>query len=235
MELRLGKMTSQELAEWFGVSYTGTYKRRASKYKAILANFCEFTPYRGGVEITEIYCPRYVRNMNCLDDKVFLEEVKRCACEQDGLASVSGISEYAARREEYADLSESQVYYRMRKAGMRLFGEMQEGKSEGPAGKREYEWAVKLAGLNLYRHMTAEERALFNSYTIEWNSKFTPEEIQHFLLLDNYEEYRKNFYEGVIMRMLHNKGILISRATKHEILCDDYAKIAEQLFAQLDE
>jgi hypothetical protein len=189
MELRLGKMTGHELAEWFNVSYNASYRKKTKKYQAILSNFCEFTPYRGGVEITEVYCPYYIKNMNCIDDKNFLEEIKRCEREQDGLASIAGVAEYWSTLDEYKGLNENQIRYRATKAAKRLFGTMSEGKSAGPAGTREYEWAVKLTGLNWYRHMTADEHALFNSYTIEWNSKHTPEEIQRYALLDSPDEF----------------------------------------------
>ena len=61
MELKLGKMTAKELAEWFGVSY-GTFRNSKKKKLEELKEFCFFEEVYGGVEITAIISPTYIKN-----------------------------------------------------------------------------------------------------------------------------------------------------------------------------
>lgn len=235
MELKMGKMTGQELAEWFGISYKGSYLKRQKRYQAVLKNFCEFTSHHGYVDITEIHIPVYIKDMNRTDDLNFLEEIKRCEREQDGLSSIAGMVQVLKNKPEYAGALESSIYYRLRKSGLRLFGKMQNGTSCGPAGMREYEWAIKMGDYNIYRHLTPEEKEKFNEYTLDWSHNLSPQEIQHLVLLEDREigeQVRESFYEGVIQRFLADVGQQIARATKHQILCDDHAKIAEMLINQ---
>lgn len=62
-ELRLGKITNIELAEWFGT----TEKQISHKKKQFLdklEDYCVFKPIRGGIEIKIIIKPFYVKNKN---------------------------------------------------------------------------------------------------------------------------------------------------------------------------
>lgn len=52
MKLKLGKMTSREIAEWFGRSYY-SYRNNIDKYLDQLGYYCEFEKVYGG--ITTIY------------------------------------------------------------------------------------------------------------------------------------------------------------------------------------
>ena len=61
MELHLGKMTSEELARWFGIAY-GTYKNNRAKKLEELKNFADFEEIRGGVNIKNIISPLYNKN-----------------------------------------------------------------------------------------------------------------------------------------------------------------------------
>lgn len=51
MELKIGKMTTQELADWFGISYGGFRNAKKKKLEE-LKNYADFEEIRGGVEIT---------------------------------------------------------------------------------------------------------------------------------------------------------------------------------------
>lgn len=62
-ELRLGKVSNADLASWFLVEET-TLSRRKKKYLEKLKNYCDFAPYRGGVEITKIYKSFYIQNQS---------------------------------------------------------------------------------------------------------------------------------------------------------------------------
>ena len=60
-KLKLGKMTSQELAEQMGIKYT-TYRKCGKKYLSQLDNFCDYEKVYGGVMIKEIYQDVYDKN-----------------------------------------------------------------------------------------------------------------------------------------------------------------------------
>lgn len=156
--------------------------------------------------------------MKRIDEENFLNEVKRCIQEQDGLCSISGMANRMAARPEYADLNEGQIYRRFRLAGLRLFGRMVGRTSNGPAGSREYEWAVKLGESNYYRHLTEEEKQKFDDYTIDWRNSMSASDIQAMMLLDDQEkseELRNNFFANVIGRFKQSTGLWIARATKY--------------------
>lgn len=65
MELRLGKMTTKELAEWFGVSY-GRFRNIKKQKLEELKEFCFFEEVYGGIEITAIINPIYVKELNSI-------------------------------------------------------------------------------------------------------------------------------------------------------------------------
>lgn len=61
MELKLGKMTTKELAEWFGMSY-GAFRNAKKKKMEELENFCCYEEVYGGIEVTAIINPTYTKN-----------------------------------------------------------------------------------------------------------------------------------------------------------------------------
>ena len=70
--LKLGKMTSQEIAKWIGIKYS-TYSNNIEKYLIQLDNFCDFEKIYGGVIIKEIYQSVYEKNIEEKYDKMYLE------------------------------------------------------------------------------------------------------------------------------------------------------------------
>lgn len=56
--LTVGTITSQELANWFGVSYSTFRKKRKERLKE-LELFADFEEFHGGVEIKEVRIPEY--------------------------------------------------------------------------------------------------------------------------------------------------------------------------------
>lgn len=61
MELHLGKMTNKELAEWFGIKANSFTQHKKKKLEE-LKEFCFFDEVYGGVEITAIINPVYIKN-----------------------------------------------------------------------------------------------------------------------------------------------------------------------------
>lgn len=63
MELKLGKMTTKELAQWFGISY-GSFRTLKAKKLEELENYACFEEVYGGVEITAIIKSVYNKKDN---------------------------------------------------------------------------------------------------------------------------------------------------------------------------
>ena len=63
MELRLGKMSTKDLAEWFGMSY-GRFRNVKKQKLEELKNFCFFEEVYGGIEVTAIINPVYTKELN---------------------------------------------------------------------------------------------------------------------------------------------------------------------------
>ena len=103
MKLKLGKMTTQEIADWFNISKK-TFTNSAQKYLDILKSYADFKRVYGGVDISVIRFDTYVKGYNQYDDGYFNKEIERCVKEQKGLASISGIANRAKRDvPEYKD------------------------------------------------------------------------------------------------------------------------------------
>ena len=96
-ELKLGKVTNQELAEWFNATVNSITKKKQQWLK-ILQEYCEFTPIYGGVIITKIYKPFYTKNMNL---KIVQEEFNE-VWDKSNLDSCKRVSEeiYEKRQKE---------------------------------------------------------------------------------------------------------------------------------------
>ena len=60
-KLKIGLMKSQELAEWFNISYSTFRKSKKQKLEE-LKTYCDYEEVFGGVNIKEIYEEEYVKN-----------------------------------------------------------------------------------------------------------------------------------------------------------------------------
>lgn len=226
--LRLGKMSSREIAEWMGITY-GTYKNSSQKRLEYLKNFAKFIPCYGGVMIEEIYLDTFVKDIS-EDDKVYVNEIKQC---NEGLSSVAGmIRKLKLENNEYKDISEDTLYKRMSKAGNRIFGKTIEKDSKGTHGDRHYVWAIRVDKYNHYRKMTEEERVIYKQLLKEYcTDEKTQEEIEqdalvldafknHEITAQEYAEYKLyscSFFTEVISKFKEQTGYLLVRTTKHEL------------------
>jgi hypothetical protein len=64
MELKLGKMTNNEIAEWFGYSSVRSFTNKKIEKLEELRWYCDFTIIRGGLQITKIKHKEYMRNQS---------------------------------------------------------------------------------------------------------------------------------------------------------------------------
>lgn len=187
--LKLGKMTTQELAEWMGIKYP-TFRKNTEKRYEILAQYCTYKKVYGGVEILDIMEPEYKGDLTKNDVKNYLEEIKSI---DNKLSSVAGMQrKFRKEKEEYRDLKPAAVEYRLRKAGEIAFGKNNTIDASFPAGaygSRQFVWAIKVSDYNEYRYMTEEEIKELDDIITAFCNK-NPDKIKAAALLD--ETYKED-------------------------------------------
>ena len=226
MELHLGKMSSQEIAEWMGISYT-TFKQNHKKKLEYLENFAKFEVYHGGIDIQEIYISEYVKKLS-EEDLYYINAIKET---DNGLATISGITRKLKKdKKEFYDIAEKTLYKRMSKAGERTFGKTHDPESKGTHGTRHYIWAIKVDNYNHYRLMTQAERTIYEQIRDQYCKDKSKNIEQMALLLDAYkrgeisaEEYADNsfelsFFGEVLFNFKVQTGYQLVRVTEHELL-----------------
>ena len=232
-ELKLGKVSSKELAEWFGIAYS-TFRNTKKKRLLDLSNYCDFIENGKGIEVKEIYFPKYDKGY-AKDDEVYLREVK---ASNEHISSIAGMARKLKEfDEDYSDLSLRQIERRMSNAGLRTFG-VTSSIDYGRYGSREYVWAIKVTELNKYRHLTEEEDELFSKLLLDYyTNKDTIDLLKKSLLLDmrfaeeesmTKEEYLRinkacgyDFYQTVVRKFKEATGEQLVRGTYHELFGDE--------------
>ena len=81
-------MASKDLAVWFSISYS-TYRKHKKEKLEELKSFCDYDEVYGGILVKEVYSPIYIKEMDKIDDEIFLREVRRTG---NMLSSVTGIA-----------------------------------------------------------------------------------------------------------------------------------------------
>lgn len=214
--LKIGKMTSQEIANWMGVSYKGTYANNPKKYLAQLDNFCDYEKVYGGIVIKEIYQDTYDKNIEEKYDRMYLESLIK----HNNLITVSGTAE------------EQEVSrYQMTKSRNRLFGDKPANinlANKGLLGQRTTIWAIKLEGINSYRMLTKEEDELFDALINKIYGNIKGEQVKALKLLEKecakqnmtiaqFQEIRKekglDFFSEVIQKFKNITGYQLVSAT----------------------
>lgn len=219
-KLRLGKMTVQEIADWFGVK-KATYQTSKKRKLELLSDYCSFEECYGGVTIKEIYLDEYLPNLD--NNKLFLSLMSNTP---EGLNSVSGMArKYCLLNNLDEEAHYNGLVYRLTKAGNRLFGQIAKGShiSFGPFGSRERVWAVKIDDYNTYRLMTKEEYESFKDSVKDYLHKDGTEKemIKNSLIKDPVEKaeaYDKSFFDGVISPFKAKSGLQLARVSKYEVI-----------------
>lgn len=230
-ELKLGKMTSRELADWMNVSYY-SYRNAIPKYLKRLEDYADFEPVYGGVIIKEIYIFSYNKDTALKTDILFLQTVEDS---EEHLTTISGASRLL--QDNFENKSERTVNRQLSKSRDRMFGSTQ-GQDQkalicsGPMGTRQYVWAVKLDDFNHYRYMSEEEEQVFDALIEQTYGNIPANKVKEAALLDQVfettdmtkEEYLQlkrvrglDFFTEVIEKMKKVKNIIISRATRYDI------------------
>lgn len=230
--LHLGKMTGQELAEWFGVSYNGTYRKKPKEYINKLFGYCEYEQIRGGAIIKVIYKDIYCGDLAKQATQDYIEEIKN---KKNKLSSVAGMArKFREEKNEYAQLAQSSVEYQLGKAGQECFGKTNytlTPEHSGVYGYRLGVWAIKIDDYNNYRYFTYEEEKLFDDIISAYYGT-DPKKIKQLAMLDkafqkdeiSKEEYfqqkdelKLDFFGQCIQKFREQTGLIIARVQQHEI------------------
>jgi hypothetical protein len=230
-ELKLGKMTNRELIEWFGSGCNAnSFSVHKKSYLKKLEDYAEFETVYGGVNITNIICPIYIKDQEA-NAKEYLSIIKDTP---DQLTSISAIVERMKTDPKYKNVPSRTLKYRMTMAGKLAFGITAEEQSKGLYGSRHYIWAIKTYDVKRpYRYLSTEEQDLFNYYTATIYSENT-ERVQKAALLEQQflrkdstmtkEEYiakreaeNLDVFSDVLYAFKLHTGFQIVRATQHEV------------------
>ena len=229
--LKMGKMGTQEIADWFGIAKK-TYTNSTPRYLEKLKEYADFERVRGGVIIKKIYFSEYIKNYNFADAQYLNKEIERCITEQDGLASIAGVARKA--REECPELqllSEKQVAKRFSAVANIHYGDYCFF-SRGKTGTREREWAIKIDDYNHYRALSPEEYKLLTELVSSIYSKdgdkilrkkklemqLRKKEIDVDTYFEKIEEQELDSFPQVLAEFKDKTGYQVVLASKYEIL-----------------
>lgn len=169
-ELKVGQMTSRELADWFGISYSA-YRNKTQSRLEQLTDYCTFVPEYNGVRIIKVFCKVYQGPLNKKDIQLAVEYVKEQQIKQNTekplLTGAMMANDMIKRGESsYANIKYESACNKacrsLKKAygttGFKYKSPLPEG---GPYGLRYWTWAVKDLELHQYAPLTKEELNLF--------------------------------------------------------------------------
>ena len=157
MKLKLGKMTNQELADWFGIKLSSFKVAKQDKLKE-LAAYAEFTEDKGKVIISRIYNDTYSKK-----GSVLYEEVKGridSTWDESGLDSCSrvGWKIFDELYKEDDNLVPATIYNYTIKGRNQLYGAPNAAEG-GPLGSCIYIWCKKEQD-GSYSFLTREEQKI---------------------------------------------------------------------------
>ena len=161
-ELKLGKITNAELAEWFGTTLK-QIEHRKKQYLEKLKEYCEFKPVWGGVEIIEIYKFFYVKNKNY---QIVLENFEKY-WSPSGLDTCSHVGDqiYLEHQDELTtQLNTTQKH--VVQVRNELYGKPFD-EIGGPKGKCKYVWCKK-DETGTPQFLTEEEEAIKKDLLTKW-------------------------------------------------------------------
>lgn len=237
MVLTLGKIKSEDLAKWFGISYN-YYRRKPNKEKLLeeLKDYADYEEVYGGVEIKKIYIDIYNKRKD--DDMFVLDQVKTSP---NGLVSASGMARIMKDGTSFDNKKR-----RMMKAMNRAFGslkEVREGnevRAEGNYGYRDIVWAIKESPYNRYRYLTNEEDELFSKLIREFSKKEQEKKAIAYTkmydegLMEDFEYVAKmsnlfSYYKAVIEKFREETGEILTQVSECMIY-DKYKNIEDKGF-----
>ena len=120
-KLHLGKVTTKELAEWFGISPGSFRNKKQTKLKE-LADYCSFESVYGGIIINYIYIEKYIKPTSTY---AFVKSVFSSHWHKSGYDTVARVGSeiyHAYKDKELKNYTESTIKEYTRKAREELYG-----------------------------------------------------------------------------------------------------------------
>lgn len=230
MKLKLGKMKTKELCEWFSIHPT-TYSHDRLKYLEKLEDYASFEVIYGGVIVNEIFIEEYDKKLSFKNDVLILKEAQEAI---DGMTTMTGLAHKHSKQEKK---SQSTLQKQFTNSRNRLFGatstKKKIKKATGLAGSSELVWGIKLDDNGNYRDFTPAEEKLLDSIITLVYGNLDPQKVKDAALLDELfkttnmtkEEYLEikeekglNFFGEVIMRFGAETGLTMATPTKFKIM-----------------
>lgn len=116
-ELKLGKISSRELSEWFGVSYSW-FNHKREKYLDELKEYAFFEVLSRGINVKQIYIPVYVKKDNNYQQ---IKKQVPANWDKSGLDLKKNVAQKLYSKEEF-NIKYSTVYSYICKASNELYG-----------------------------------------------------------------------------------------------------------------
>ena len=162
VKLHLGKMTNQELAEWFNTTYKQITNKK-KQYLKKLEDYCRFETYRGGIDVKEIYKECYCKNANY---QLIRHELPR-TWNKNGLDTCSHVNDIIYENHyEKLTVTKDTAYNYTKQARDELFGSPSKG-TEGLLGKCSPLICVKDENGNPV-YLTEEQEAIKKKLLTKW-------------------------------------------------------------------
>lgn len=154
LELQVGTFPNAEIAEWLQVSEKQFSKRKAALI-AKLQGYCDYETVRGGVKITKVFNPFYIKDKKY---QIIKEDVKKM-WDPSGLDSCTRIADEICSVHTEEEVGRSvTVYNKTRAVRNELYGKPMSG-VPGTDGTCSYVWCKKLPNGRL-AHLSEEEQEI---------------------------------------------------------------------------
>lgn len=167
-QLVKGKISSQELASWFGISYS-TYRKKKPVLLESLSEYCSFKEVYGGVEVYDVFISEYVnpKQKNYKEVESHVDE----EWDESGLDTKKNVaSKIYSKYKNVLTIQPSTTYNYVRKASNKLYGPANDYHTSGTIGNCWYRLCIVDADGNR-RPLTKEEQSIREKIKSKYCSK----------------------------------------------------------------
>lgn len=223
-QLRLGKISTRELADWFGIGYNSLRVRKEQKLEE-LKLYCEFKEIYGGINIIKIFDEDNVE-YNKKNEKNY-EIIKSSFDEQwndNGLDTCSNVAyKIYDKYKNELDIRDTTAYNYTLKAKKELYGVPYT--SFGTLGRCVYLWCKKELnedGTLIFTQFTDEEEKIKKDLMKEFFSTDAEKEIFIAQMVEKGEISKEQAYDELCRLKNLNKAGYVGflKALKEAIGCD---------------
>lgn len=218
MELKLGQMTNQELADWFGIKI-GSFKNSKKNKLKELEVFAAFEANRNGAIIKEIYNPVYSKSGSKSKQIIFDEFLNEW--DKSGLDTVNNVTKkiYFKRGNELTVLESTGYQYALQ-ARNEYFGKPY--LEIGKLGKCMYVWCKKEVtedGTVVLTLFNEEEQAIKRDLMTKYFKTDEEKDIMLAEMVKSGEITKEEAYDKMVeMRGLNEEGFIGFKTALEEAL-----------------